>query len=258
MGKVSFVERIKLLSSKYSALLALVLKQKAIMTVGKSKFRVFAATEMGTIQSSLVDFYDDIVMPGIIKTDKPTIVDIGANVGQFAAATKYFFPQCTLYTFEPDAQIFERLKANLAANKYVNFYNLGIGKENGKTTFYKDELSLKSTFKLNRNSHVKEEETIETKTLDSFNITNVDLLKIDVEGFEQEVLQGASKALKNVDYLLVEVSLDRSGDESNLALFQSILEKCAHARIIKFGRPLGTKAQPACQDVIFALQEDRA
>jgi hypothetical protein len=43
-------------------------------------------------------------------------------------------------------------------------------------------------------------------TLDSYNYENVNMIKIDVEGYEMEVLKGAEKTLQNVQYLMIELN----------------------------------------------------
>jgi hypothetical protein len=82
----------------------------------------------------------------------------------------------------------------------------------------------------------------------------IDILKIDVEGFELEVLKGSIESLRRTRYLLLELGLGRQDDGRNLEVLSLVKSLAPDSRIIRFGRPLGGTAQPACQDVLISLQ----
>ena len=80
----------------------------------------------------------------------------------------------------------------------------------------------------------------------------VDLVKIDVEGFEIEVLRGATALLGRTRYLLIELSLGREDSTANLEVLRTSTTS-PRARIVRMGRPLGNPNAPICQDVLIDL-----
>ncbi|GAC1392834.1 MAG: hypothetical protein NVS1B10_05610 [Candidatus Saccharimonadales bacterium] len=101
--------------------------------------------------------------------------------------------------------------------------------------------------------------TLEVKVLDIElkDLKYVDLFKVDVEGFEQEVIKGSFNILKRSNYLLIEIGLSRElSAGTNLSLLSSIINSCPHSSILKFGRPLGNKYKPICQDALICLSNN--
>lgn len=137
---------------------------------------------------------------------KPIIIDIGANVGNYAKSVLAHNPNSIVYAFEPHPITFLKLKQ--AAEKIgFNAINKGCADTSGEMKFYdyadKDGSEHASLLK-NVFEDIYGHKTIEHKvtviTLDSFikeeNISFVHLLKIDTEGFEYNVLKGCSVAIK--------------------------------------------------------------
>lgn len=81
----------------------------------------------------------------------------------------------------------------------------------------------------------------------------IDILKVDVERSELAVLQGGTEVLKRTRFLLVEIGLSRDTRGNNLELMTLVRDASPSAGIIRFGRPLGTLADPMAQDVLIAL-----
>lgn len=250
---LSFYKRLDLLSGKYIALLNIALGGKGMFIVGKSKLAVASIGDVGTIQSSIIDFYDDVVAANIISTSAPRILDVGANIGQFSSAAKLFYPDAKITAFEPDPEVFKILSATHQNQFNVTLHNFGLGERNETKVFYRNRLSAMSSFV--NDSSVKKIGTVSLplKTLDSPGQKQCDLLKIDAEGYELEVLNGARNTLKATSYLLVELSLDRKIAHSNLEILNFIYNECPRSHIIKLGRPLGNRHKPSCQDVLLKL-----
>ena len=96
-------------------------------------------------------------------------------------------------------------------------HNTALGDENKKTKIYLQGASVIHSLRDDLNKPLAEDfksEEIEVKTLDSiaceFKSTNIDLLKVDVEGYEIKVLEGASKSLaeKKINFIYLETGLD--------------------------------------------------
>jgi FkbM family methyltransferase len=127
-------------------------------------------------------------------------VDVGANIGGYAIrAAKY----CKVYAFEPLPRNYKILKINEKLNNVkINSYNLAIGNKNGKVKLYYtprkwDEPSIKQE----QNYFVE----VEMKPLDEIiNEESIDLIKIDVEGVEDLVLEGARNLLNRTRMIIIE------------------------------------------------------
>jgi FkbM family methyltransferase len=141
----------------------------------------------------------------LIKQKPNTIFDVGANKGQFASLLMKYFPEATIYSFEPHPVSFNEL--NKIESSKVKKYNIALGKENTKMQLFDYEEDQGSQHaSLNQevitNIHSKKSKSIEVNVvkLDDFCIENkipsIDFLKIDVEGFELDVLMGAKNLLE--------------------------------------------------------------
>lgn len=144
------------------------------------------------------------------------LFDVGANVGHYSIILKELFGEkATIHSFEPSHKTFQKLQLNIGDKTRINLYNFGFGNENAKTVLFSnsDESGLASVYKRKLdhfNINMNQSEEIEIKTLDSFceehKIERINFLKLDVEGHEKKVLDGASKILKSgaIDFIQFE------------------------------------------------------
>jgi FkbM family methyltransferase len=133
------------------------------------------------------------------------MIDIGANIGIFARPTAERFEH--VICFEPVFKNFEVLQKNLETYSNVELYNLGLSDRDQTATFELQTLKCGHTKQVAEfvpNSEF-EKHTGELTTLDRFNFESVDWIKIDVEGFENAVLDGSRDTIKrNRPWLLIE------------------------------------------------------
>lgn len=256
---LSVGQRLGFLGQKYCALALLALGKRAEIRLGSLRYEATDMSALGTLQSSIVDFYHDIIAPRVITEPDPVVIDIGANAGQFCNAVKLFLPAAQVFSFEPDPEVFRQLERNTAHLGGVRLYNLGVGDQAERLPFYVHELSAMSSFQQYDGVSYDPAQTkyLEVRRLDEVLPagTDIDLLKVDVEGFELKVLGGADEAIRRARYLLIEVGLAREQVvDTNLALFSAVQSAAPEARIVKFGRPLGNPATPMCQDVLLRLR----
>jgi FkbM family methyltransferase len=148
--------------------------------------------------------YIDWVLYNFIESDK-NVIDIGAHVGFY---TVDIAPKCRhIYSFECSPKSFNYLCANIALNDLnykVTKYNCALSNEEGIAKYYIRDPNNGggngiSKFDMDNNI---EQLTIDVpkKTLDSFGLTNVNFIKIDVEGHEKEVLEGSVQTIINNNY----------------------------------------------------------
>ncbi|MGZ3885278.1 MAG: FkbM family methyltransferase, partial [Bacteroidia bacterium] len=139
-----------------------------------------------------------------------TLFDVGANIGQTSAELAGKFSNSTIYAFEPDASTYVKLQEATKALKNIKTFNIGFG-----------SAAEKVEMNLNRNSggnsilplseNIKDfavgewtekvgSAQIELSTLDRFcqeqQIKGIDLLKMDVQGYELKIIEGGVKTVR--------------------------------------------------------------
>ena len=124
---------------------------------------------------------------GFTPHKNQTVIDVGANYGDSAIWwSKKFWAR--VIAFEPLDDVFKILEENITLNKAdVKAYNMALG--NGLDISGNSEGTM-----LIKGGNVK----FRTEKLDSYALEQVDILKIDVEGFEFEVIQGAEKTIRRL------------------------------------------------------------
>jgi len=161
-------------------------------------------TNHGLFEKSLIDWSKQFC-----SSDK-NMLDIGAHTGTYSISLAHLCN--TVYAFEPQQMTYYALCGSVALSniKNINCIKYGLGSVNqvglqtlnivsddgGGSTLHGDGSSNSS----NSNSKILKTETIEVKTLDRLNITNIGFIKMDVEDNELNVLQGAVNTLKNSNY----------------------------------------------------------
>ena len=252
--------RMVLTLEKYRALTRLATGRPATMRIGQGTARVMNVFDLGTLHSSIVDVG---ILAGQrhITATSPVIIDVGANIGQFCLASKLFWPQAQLTCFEPDPDVFAALVANTSDHEGVTAVNIGLGRETGSLPWYPHELSVMSSFRAPSNTSGGSvpsgtQRFLPVARLDdaAAAIDEVDLLKVDVEGFEVEVLAGGSELLKRTHMLVVEISFRQLHGPSNLEIFKLVLGSSPSARIVSVGRTLGPRLTPLCADIVIDLR----
>jgi FkbM family methyltransferase len=145
-------------------------------------------------------------LPTALKTSRPIIFDIGANVGNYSKKLSENFPNVQIYSIEPHPNNFKRLKELELSN--VKPFELALGSQEGTVSLFdrndselgSEHSSLYKEVIEDIHHQVTKEYKVELTTLDSFakkeGIGRIDLLKIDTEGNELEVLKGAKELLE--------------------------------------------------------------
>lgn len=169
----------------------------------------------------------------LIKTipkDNPIVFDIGANCGFFSLRIIDKYPKAKIFAFEPQERLVKKFSDcindnNLSGNIYL--IKTALGKEEGTAIFYENRSPISASLlkeKVSRRT-IRKKYKITLTTLDQFcfenQISSIDILKVDVEGSELDLLNGATKALHFVQVLYIEVHLPFS----SAVAVENILEK---------------------------------
>ncbi len=137
-----------------------------------------------------------VIKPGM------KILEIGANIGYYALIeTKLAGPTGHLYAIEPSPYNFDLLKRNLELNNIRNadLHQAAFGEKRDKVKFYMyDRSNLSSFIKREDMGMETTEIEVEMVTLDDFlRLKNADFIRMDVEGYELEILKGGTQVLSS-------------------------------------------------------------
>lgn len=139
------------------------------------------------------------------KNDK--VIDCGANVGELKYALDFHNNYIKYIAFEPDDSVYKCLELNL--KNEATLINKALSIENSVKELFVDSDGANTSL-VDFGSSEKYE--VEVITLDSLNLKNIKLLKIDAEGYEPEVLKGAKNTLSEIMYISVDYGNERGVD----------------------------------------------
>jgi FkbM family methyltransferase len=187
---------------------------KALRLIDQQGFKIFRILGKGYSLSSCQ------IVDGIAtyRDDFKIIIDVGANRGQFAIASCRRFPNAKIISFEPLPELCKAYRKNLQGYDNVLVHNLALGKEKALIDFYRNEHSHASSALVISEKQKEEIPTTSKTTKIQVQVDRLDnvissnaiaspiLLKLDVQGYEKNVLQGATGLLPKIDYLVFEAS----------------------------------------------------
>lgn len=163
-----------------------------------------AGTVLLTHEPKVKDFLAKRFLPGHV------FVDVGANLGAYSVRAAAW--DMKVYSFEPNPENVRGLRRNLELNHLsVELLECALGSAEGRANFSPNGALSRIT--------TSGEVGVPIRTLDSFELEQVDLLKVDVEGYELEVFQGARKTLERFHPALVVEMHHWIGAEKEAALF---------------------------------------
>lgn len=175
-------------------------------------------------------------------------LDVGANVGIFAEEYLAEFSDSVIYCFEPSPDCVATLVQKASQDSRIKFCPKALGNKPGKVPFHLNAKSVTNSILANSSdaeqwapaSYIAKQGMVEVDviTLDQYCQSNgiqyVDILKIDAQGFDLKVLEGARGLLeqKKVTWIYVEMML--------VPLYE---EQCFFHEIHQFLHPLGYPLQ---------------
>lgn len=169
----------------------------------------------------------------ILDLEDPIIVEVGAHYGEDSLRFTEAFENPTVYCFEPDPRNIEIFKKHVVNSK-VRLFEVALSDNNGEAEFFQsydekgseavpskydwinlddyknNKLSNSGSSSLRRGYGKTLPESIKVKTerfdtwFENNNISNVDLVWMDVQGAERSVLEGMGEKIKNIRFIWVE------------------------------------------------------
>lgn len=167
------------------------------------------------------DHYRDLNKKWLADLGIRTVLDVGANVGDFAKLAREVFPTASIYSFEPLPDCFEKLSQALPGDDNFFAYNVGIGRRDETLDFYRSVHSPSSSFLKMENLHKEafpesgngqtpQPLKIEVTTLDGVlagrELKDEILIKLDVQGFELEAIAGGTDVVRRSRAAIIEMS----------------------------------------------------
>ena len=210
-------------------------KNKSIL--GKYEFQTIENDEGISTELQIYESHEPLTTHLMINELKQDMfcLDLGSNIGYYAVIESNMIGESgKIFAIEPSPVNFPVLKSNLENQKKNNFlaYNIAIGDKNEEMEFIISSKSNWSKIRMNNEKINPEDKIIKipVKTLDSFvkenNITKIDILRMDVEGFEYNIILGANNVLeKYKPKIFVEIHKMYLGKEKTREIFNDLKNK---------------------------------
>ena len=188
-----------------------------------------------------------------------TVIDVGANEGQFTIASAKIFSNVEVHSFEPVPEVVVQLKKNVEALRNVKVYPLALGDRQGQCAFRVNSHSHSSSVLALGEAHLRAFPSAREIRVIDVQLTRLDaifdeidlkppvLLKLDVQGYEAQALNGGSRTLKRCDYVVAEASLKAMYDGETP--FSGIVAIMAQENF-EFSRPVGWLTEPHTGEVL--------
>lgn len=165
-----------------------------------------------------IEIYKSLNHQWLIKRQINTILDIGANTGQFASSVRLVMPSAKIYCFEPIPACFRQLSKRFQDTENIICYNYGLGSESAEMSFFENQFSPSSSFLPTTDRQTDAFPHTQSVTPITANVRRLDdiatelsivpplFIKIDVQGYEMPVLLGGQATIREADIILVETS----------------------------------------------------
>jgi len=153
--------------------------------------------------------YDDI--PKLIDTTTIlNAIDGGCYKGRMAEKMLSTFPNATVHCFEPQADLYANLQKKFANEKRIKIYDTALSDHQGETEFHVNQDKYTSSILKSVSQDIKttNSTTVKLETLDEFaknnSIDQIDFIKLDLQGYELNALNGGNHIVKNAKLIYIE------------------------------------------------------
>lgn len=155
----------------------------------------------------------------LLGKEPNTVLDIGAYQGLYSATASYVFPKAKIYAFEPINESYRKIVQLQKKFPNIIAINSAVSEISGKIEFQKNRYLPSSSYKPMLKRHKNEFPFTKNESVIKVNSMRLDqfledkklkrpiFMKIDVQGAELDVLKSLSNYIKNIDAIMVEISL---------------------------------------------------
>ena len=142
------------------------------------------------------------------------VLDVGANHGNWTREALKYFPEAEYLLIEPQDHLKVHVQDLIDAGRKIRWINAGAADKSGTLRFFVSDRDDSSTFlprEEQPQTRVTSETSVEVLTLDAivekYKVPVPDMVKIDAEGFDLKVMQGASSLIGKTDVVLLEAGV---------------------------------------------------
>jgi FkbM family methyltransferase len=202
--------------------------------------------------------------------DVKTIIDVGANTGQFAKRISRVCPAATIYCFEPLPAPFRELQAwaNNSPNRAIHAIQMALGEEEAEAEMFVHSNHDTSSSLLATTAKTTEiypftanqtKTRIHVDTLDNYfagSLASVEpdiLIKLDVQGYEDRVVRGGMQTFRRARVCIVEVAIeDLYVGQPDFASMVTLLGEAGYRYVGNYEQYYGTGGHVLFLDAVFA------
>lgn len=198
-----------------------------------------------------------------------TIFDIGGHMGQTSERYLTLYPDAEIHYFEPQEKAVRQAEKHLSGQN-VHINNTAVADAPGEATFHINGFTAASSLQVPHEKaadnwpaaamRVRKTVTVPVTTVDAYceerNIDAIDILKIDVQGHEYRVLQGARDLLSRGGIKLVYfeyIHCDTYAEQTDLAGYFKLLDGYGYRLVSIFNLVQGARGLNQC-DLLFELK----
>jgi FkbM family methyltransferase len=178
--------------------------------------RLFMAPDLGSMFHVKTSTQKVARLVSLIPFDSSVILDVGAHSGLFSCLSAMRVPDARILAFEPNTDLQTTLEANCRFSKRIELIPEAVGSAAGLLELFINREFTQTSSALIRSAELfMEKGAVERRTvrqtsldeaLSARGIERADVVKVDIQGFEREALQGAADTISSVRVLLLEAS----------------------------------------------------
>lgn len=166
------------------------------------------------LRQAALDFLLPLLPSGL--SNPKLFIDVGAHTGRWAAAARRLYPNTPVHCFEPVPEVAAILSRNLQSDAHAHIYCTALGSHSSRSVLNRytepvlnSLLPLRERYRQVWDAQLEGEFEVRIEPLDSFGLHEPGSLiwmKVDVQGTEHAVIDGAEKTLDGVQLLIIEVA----------------------------------------------------
>jgi FkbM family methyltransferase len=204
-----------------------------------------------------------LMLPNGTLPDLHTFVDIGANEGEWIDGVLKCANPTKVFAFEPDPTALKAIQPKFETDSRIQIIEAAVGSSEGTVLFNvaaSNKLSsvLKPADRLHEmygdDADVSTEKEVRIIRLDKelSSAESVSMVKIDVQGYETEVINGAVNTLKKSKFILVEANWEKKYEKSkSFAEIHQILTSRLPFRLLDMAGPLSSSTGASYSDALY-------